>query len=318
MPHAKSVESLPYIDDYLLNLQAGNYSPETVYNYERDLAIFEHFIKSIHVPFDNVSKKTVLYYKAYLISRDRKTAASRVTLRSLASFSINRMLSSLRSYLKFLIDQDHATPVAPTAVTLVKTERHHPRVGEFNEIVRLIEVPTKLERHKPTAARNRAMLEVLFSTGMRISELTNLKINAIDTLGRIFVRGKGKKERFVYLTERAHSFIQQYLKLRGHCLSPYLFIPYRGRNANVKDKKISPNYVQERVKRYRELLGINVPISPHSIRHAFATYLAENGANPAAIQILLGHESLDTTTRYVHASDRYAESVHKKYHPLKE
>lgn len=309
--------SLPYIDDYLLNLQSGNYSPETVYNYERDLAIFEQFLKTSDISFDKVNKKTILYYKAYLISRDRKTAASHATHHHLASFSINRMLSSLRSYLKFLIDQDHVAPIAPTAVTLVKTERHHPRVGEFDEIVRLIELPTKIERHKPTACRNRAMLEVLFSTGMRISELTNLKMNDIDTQGRIFVRGKGRKERFVYLTDRAHRFIRDYLKLRGHFSSPFLFIPYRGRNANAKEKKISPNYLQERVKRYREYLGINVPLSPHSIRHAFATYLAESGANPAAIQILLGHESLDTTTRYVHASDRYAEQTHRKFHPLK-
>jgi len=99
-----------------------------------------------------------------------------------------------------------------------------------------------------------------------------------------------------------------------------LFIPLRGRNA--KDtaglkKRISPNYLQERIKFYREKLKINIPISAHSLRHGFATYLAESGANPAAIQILLGHESLDTTTRYVHASDRYAEKTHQKFHPLK-
>jgi integrase/recombinase XerD len=75
--------------------------------------------------------------------------------------------------------------------------------------------------------------------------------------------------------------------------------------------------LQEKIKRYREYLGINVPTSAHSLRHGFATYLAEQGANPAAIQILLGHESLNTTTRYVHASDRYAEKVHRQYHPLK-
>lgn len=96
-----------------------------------------------------------------------------------------------------------------------------------------------------------------------------------------------------------------------------MFIPYRGKNVLKKDKKISPNYLQEKVKKYRELLDINIPISCHSIRHGFATYLAEQGANPAAIQILLGHESLNTTTRYVHASDRYAEKTHRQYHPLK-
>ena len=98
---------------------------------------------------------------------------------------------------------------------------------------------------------------------------------------------------------------------------PALFIPYRGRNVGRLKARISPNYVQMKVKQYRERLGINVPTSPHSFRHGFATYLAEKGANPAAIQILLGHESLQTTTRYVHASDRYAEKTHRRFHPLK-
>ena len=182
----------------------------------------------------------------------------------------------------------------------------------------MIESPTKFEKNKIIALRNRAILETLFSTGLRISELVNLKKGQIDKTGRIFVRGKGKKERFAYLTNRARKHIKLYLEVRGETDSSFLFIPYRGKNVNLKDKKISTNYLEEKVKRYRELLSLNIPISPHSIRHAFATYLAENGANPVAIQILLGHESLDTTTRYVHASDRYAEKIHRKYHPLKE
>jgi integrase/recombinase XerD len=95
-----------------------------------------------------------------------------------------------------------------------------------------------------------------------------------------------------------------------------LFVPYRGLNNQEKNKKISTNYLQAKIKHYRELLDINLPISAHTLRHSFATFLAEKGANPAAIQILLGHESLDTTTRYVHASDRYAEKTHHEFHPL--
>ena len=128
--------------------------------------------------------------------------------------------------------------------------------------------------------------------------------------------GKGKKQRFVYLTPRAIEHLKLYLKTRADD-SPHMFIPYRGLNNQDKNKKISNNYLQYKIKQYRELLGINVPVSAHSLRHGFATYLAENGANPAAIQILLGHESLDTTTRYVHASDRYAEKIHTQFHPLK-
>ena len=309
---------LPYSDDFLLNLQVNNLSPETIYNYERDLQVFQDFLKESNVEFDNINKKTILNYKAYLVSRDRKTPKAQKGKKRLASFSINRMLSALRSYLKYLIDMDYKTPISPSEIKLVKTEKKHPRVSEFEEITKLIESPARFERNKIIAVRNRAILETLFSTGMRISELINLKKDQIDKTGRIFIRGKGKKERFVYLTPRAQKHIKNYLEVRNEISSPYLFVPYRGRNVNLKDKKISPNYLEERVKKYRELLGLNVPISVHGIRHAFATYLAESGANPAAIQILLGHESLDTTTKYVHASDRYAERTHRKYHPLKE
>ena len=86
---------------------------------------------------------------------------------------------------------------------------------------------------------------------------------------------------------------------------------------NSTRARLSTNYIQMKIKQYRERLGINVPTSAHSLRHGFATYLAEQGANPAAIQVLLGHESLQTTTRYVHASDTYAEKTHKQFHPLK-
>jgi len=309
---------LPSIDDFLLNLQVNNLSQETVYNYERDLKVFEEFLNDSDFDFDKIDKKTILNYKAYLASRDRKTAESQLGKKKLASFSINRMLSAIRSYLKFLIDMDYKTPISPSEIKLVKTERKHPRVSEFEEIIKLIESPMRFEKNKIIALRNRAILETLFSTGMRISELINLKKEQIDKTGRIFIRGKGKKERFVYLTPRAQRHIKNYLEIRGEANSSYLFVPYRGRNIHQKDKKISPNHLEERVKKYRELLGLNIPISVHGIRHAFATYLAESGANPAAIQILLGHESLDTTTKYVHASDRYAERIHRRFHPLKE
>ncbi len=265
-----------------------------------------------------MNKKDLLNYKAYLTSQDRKTPLSRPSEVHLSSYSINRMLSALRAYIGYLIDMNYNSPLTVKEIKLLKTERKHPHVAEFKDIIRLIEFPSKIEKNKVVASRNRAILETFFSTGMRISELVNLKKNQIDHSGRIFIMGKGKKERFVYLTERAQRYIDNYLQNRGDDKSPYLFIPFRGKNADKKDKKISPNYIQEKIKKYRELLGINVPVSAHGLRHAFATYLAENGANPAAIQILLGHESLDTTTRYVNVSDRYAEKVYRKYHPLKE
>lgn len=307
---------LEHVDDFLLYLQTNNYSTETVYNYERDLKVFENFVNDHGISFKKIDKTTIVHYKAYLVSRDRKTAISLSESRKqLVARSINRMLSSLRSYLKFLIEMDYYCPIAPDAVKLVKTERKHPRVAELADLVRLIESPSTLEKDKLVALRNRAMLEVLFATGMRISELCGLNRDQIDDTGRIFIQGKGKKQRFVYLTPRAKFHLEKYLATRNDRFNA-LFIPYRGRGTKSVQTRVSTNYLQERIKGYREKLKINVPTSAHSLRHGFATYLAEEGASPAAIQILLGHESLDTTTRYVHPSDKFAQESHKKYHPL--
>lgn len=310
--------SLPHFDDFLLDLQTRNLSEETVYNYERDLKVFENFLDEMNTPFEEVDKKAILNYRAYLTSRDRKTPKFVTGKKKLASFSINRMLSSIRSYLKFLTDSDYSIPLPPNAIKLIKTEKKLPRVGEFEEIKKLIEAPIQLEKNKIVALRNRAVLETFFSTGARISELINIKISDIGKNGRIFIKGKGKKERFVYLTPRAQRHIRKYLEVRAGGDSPYLFVPYRGRNVNLRIKKLSTNYLEERIKKYRELLGLNIPVTPHGLRRAFATLMAEKGASVAAIQILLGHESLDTTTRYVRASNRFAEKSFQRYHPLKE
>ena len=307
---------LPHLDDFLLNLQANKYSQETVYNYERDLKVFDTFLTESNIDFEKLDKKAITYYKSYLVSRDRKTATlAQHGDKELDSSSVNRMLSAIRSYLRYLIDMDFLCPLPPEAIKLTKTGRKHPQVAEFDDLVRLIESPTSLESDLKVALRNRAMLEVLFATGMRISELCNLNRNQVDNNGRIFIIGKGRKQRFVYLTPRARLHLDNYLATRDD-VATALFVPYGGRNVGKPKRRISTNYLQDRIKRYREKLKINVPTSAHSLRHGFATYLAEAGANPAAIQILLGHESLDTTTRYVHTSDKYAEETHKKFHPL--
>ncbi|MBN2100297.1 tyrosine-type recombinase/integrase [Candidatus Dojkabacteria bacterium] len=288
----------------------------------------------------------------------------------LSSRSINRMLSSVRSYLKWRVDFDMDVPIPPEAIKLIKTERKKPQVAELKDLVALIECPSKFEKDPRVAARNRAMLELLFSTGMRISELVGLNMDQINEQGKIFIMGKGKKERFVYLTPRATHYLVEYLRVRDLALDEVktddsvrdidlteggdkgridgdskgskgvgaptppdlkgfsrvaavrksgeaLFIPYRGGREGSVGSRISTNYLQEKIAEYRQRLGIVVPTSAHSLRHGFATYLAENGASPAAIQVLLGHESLQTTTRYVHASDRFAQETHEKKHPLR-
>ncbi len=273
--------------------------------------------------------------------------------------SINRMLSALRSYLRFRIEFDLAVPIPPDVLKLVRSERKKSQVAEIGDLIRLIECPMVFEKNSDIALRNRCILEILFATGMRISELINLDLEQINLDGKIFVMGKGKKERFVYLTPRSMLWLDKYLEVRikknkdcetssrdekqvqnflidenetykfikiiekfresGYIRkfdSPALFIPFSGGRDGLRNNRLSINFIQEKIAEYRRKLGIIVPTSAHSLRHGFATYLAENGASPAAIQVLLGHESLNTTTRYVHASDKFAEKTHKENHPL--
>lgn len=298
----------PYQDNFFEYLENRNYSQETIYNYKRDLKVFSIFLEVSGLSFLDISKQTIEFYKKYLTSEERNLSIS----------SINRTLTGLRCYLNYLIEINQEPPISPLSIQLFKPLKKEPIVTEFSQMIKLIESPTTFEKNKVVALRNRACLETLFASGMRISELIGLKRTQIDKSGRIFVTGKGKKQRFIYLTDRAKKHIDDYLAKRVDD-SPFLFVANnRGKNAGKKDKHISPNYIQMKMKKYRELLGMNIPTSPHSLRHGYATYLAEEGANPVAIQILLGHESLDTTTRYVHASDKYAETTHKKFHPLKD
>lgn len=339
---------LPYKDDFLLDIQNNNYSQETVYNYRRDLTVFEAFMNIQQTDFPALTKRSLTYYKGFLqtpdylqkivdwwkenkdsidpaeMSRVESVYESFSTQHSdresnqiLAPRSVNRMLSALRTYLKYLVDFDliDKMPITSDAIKLIKVEKKKAQVADLNDLIRLMEFPTEYEKDPLIAARNRAALELLFSSGLRISELTKLNRFDLNAEGKIYIQGKGKKQRFIYITPRAMGYIQDYLALRKD-ENPALFSPTRGGRNGLIGKRISTNYMQERIAYYRKVLGIVVPTSAHSFRHGFATYLAEEGASPAAIQILLGHESLHTTDRYVHASDKFAEDTHRKFHPL--
>jgi len=346
------MEKLPLVEEYLLDLVNNNYSDKTVFNYRRDLEVLNSFLLQSHLEFIQFDKLNLSKYKEYLrtgkylevmremrgngenvdpvrgIAKSTPKASRRLSMYSgrLGGRSVNRMLSALRSYLKFLNDLDYKEiPLAADSVKLLKVEKKETQVAELDELTRLIEAPETMENKKLVVYRNRAIMELLFSTGMRISELINLnredlklKDNVVKD-SKIYILGKGKKQRFVYLTDRCTEFLNRYLKTREDNY-PALFIPYRGLRIGTKDPyivRLSTNYLQSKIKEYRKAVGIVVPTSAHSLRHGFATYLAENGANPVAIQRLLGHESLQTTSKYVHSSDKFAEEMHKKYHPLK-
>lgn len=359
---------LPLIEEFFLDLVNNNYSQKTLDNYQRDLFIFSSFLDFSNLKFQNVTKIDIIKYKDYLRSgtylknlqkisnssqhshnnnenssissenlapaNAKQESSSKTSRRQsmysgrLGSRSVNRMLSALRSYFRFLTEADEKVPVPADAIKLIKTEKKLSMVAEFDQLVKLLEAPEEFEKKRNVKYRNRAIMELLFATGMRISEVVNLNRSDLNLNDsgliikdeRIYITGKGKKQRFVYITDRAKFFLERYLGIRKDNF-PALFIPYRGTRSsdgNLDHIRVSTNYIQSKMKEYRIRKGINIPTSPHSFRHGFATYLAENGANPAAIQHLLGHESLQTTSRYVHSSDKFAKDSHDKFHPLKD
>ncbi len=344
--------SLPYLREYMSNLSNNNYSKETLDNYGRDLEIFSAYLYYIETQFEKVDKLIISDYKGFLrnqnyipilhahlkgaemtddlINRSKSEISEKKKAMykgQLSDNSVNRMLSSLRSYLNFLVDIDKPIPVPPNAIKMIRAEKKEKQVAELDELIQLIECPEKFEHDKIVIKRNRAILELIFSTGMRISEVVNLNRDQVRTHedgtvldNRIYIQGKGKKQRFVYLTDRALTHLNEYLITRKDKY-PAMFTPTKGTRKATENPyivRISTNYLQSKIAEYRKRLGIIVPTSAHSLRHGFATYLAEEGANPAAIQRLLGHSSLSTTSRYVHASDKFAEDAHREHHPLQD
>jgi site-specific recombinase XerD len=162
--------------------------------------------------------------------------------------------------------------------------------------------------------RDRAILELLFSTGLRISELCSLSIDDVDlTRDEFSVRGKGDKVRVVFLTEEARSAVREYIAGRKD-MEEALFIRY-GKKAHVgEDARVTPRTVQRLLKQYATEAGITRKVTPHVIRHSFATDLLSNGADLRSVQALLGHAHIGTTQIYTHVTDAHLRSVHKQFH----
>lgn len=289
---------LPHLNDFLKKLKDDQYSIETIYNYERDLNTFSHYlIDHIGVDFDDINNNTLESFKNYLSSADRLTSEKNASQKTLSTSSINRIFSSIKSYFKYLTDNNIDTPVNYVSVKLSKNQRKDTSRPELNVLLQLIEAPDKFETEEIVRLRNRAMLETLFATGMNISELLSLKIESMGEGGKVVVSNNGKKQRFVYLNSRATQHLKNYLTKRLDD-SPFMFVPCRGRNNVLKNKKISTNYLQFKIKQYRELLHIDILISANSLRYGFFAYLIENNANPTAIKEIFSHYSLDEKEKF--------------------
>jgi len=309
---------LPHIDDFLMNLQSNHYSPLTVRNYKGYLEVFDHFLNESNIPFDRINKQTIISYKTHLASQGRNTAKpGNHSDKQLAPCTINYKLIGLRVYLRYLIDIDYPCPLAPEAVKNLKAVAKQPQIPELRDLIRLIGAPTP--EANIIELRDKAILETLFNTGLRVSELVSLNREQVDLERKQFgLKGKGNEIRMLFLPNPAVQWIGRYLQSRRDHFRP-LFIRHSGEldaRKSGERMRLTARSIQRIVIRYAERCGLSIKATPQTLRHCFATYLAAEDANPVPLRVLFGHESLDCITRYVHASDKYAEETHRKYHPL--
>jgi site-specific recombinase XerD len=225
----------------------------------------------------------------------------------------NYHLIALRSFLKYCAKRD-IPALSADKIELARTTRKQVTFLSAEEVERLLAEPNV---ENLAGLRDRAILELLFSSGLRVSELVNLNRDHINLKRREFmVRGKGQKDRPIFISEAAAESIQKYLDMRQDA-SPPLFIRYSG----VKEidqggdyKRLTARSIQRMVARYALLAGITKHVSPHTLRHSFATDLLMNGADLRSVQALLGHSNISTTQIYTHVTDPHLKSVHEKFH----
>jgi tyrosine recombinase XerC len=281
-----------YIEKFIRYLEIEkNYSRNTIINYRLDLEDFKAFLGE-----GNIETVDYLTLRKYLASLKEKNLNMR---------SVNRKLSTLRSFFKFLSREGllKANPIL--VLSSPKTEKHLPQFLTEDETSKLIDsVAAGDER----SLRDRAILETFYSTGIRISELVGLDIEDIDFIsGIVKVMGKGRKERIAPIGEHALKAIREYLDKRKK-KSEAVFL-------NKSGKRISDRGVRNIVEKYIRLASIKQGVSPHTLRHSFATHLLDRGADLRSVQELLGHANLSTTQIYTHLTTERLKSVYDKAHP---
>jgi integrase/recombinase XerD len=269
--------------------------------YERDLKAYTHFLiktKNL-VGLETVKKSDILHFLQYL--NDSGKAGS----------SISRMLSSIRSFHQFLIREKYTTHDPTLHVEMPRPDKKLPKILSTTEVEALLEAP---DTHTALGLRNKAMLEVLYASGLRVSELCHLKLSDIHLqMGFIRCIGKGNKERIIPLGQMAARALDTYLqesrpklvKRKDHEL---LFVNHHGR-------PISRQGFWKMLKQLALKGKINKKLTPHTLRHSFATHLLENGADLRAVQEMLGHADISTTQIYTHVTKVRMKEVYTKYHP---
>ncbi len=297
------------IERFLGALQSErNASPHTLRNYRSDLEQFRDFLKEGR-PEEPVRVEAVDAMRI-------RDFLGRLFARKIEKASIARKLAALRSFFKFLCREGTIAENPAAQVAMPKRPQKLPRImteEETNDF--LNRVARESEAGRGFLMRDRAILELLYASGLRVSELVGLDVRAVQLNdGVVLVLGKGRKERLVPFGSKARNALVNYLPVREKVLaenrtsSPAMFL-------NAKGRRLTTRSVHRIVRKYVRLYGPNVRVSPHSLRHAFASHLLSEGADLRAIQEMLGHASLSTTQKYTQVSVRQLIEVYDKAHP---
>jgi len=224
-----------------------------------------------------------------------------------------RKLATLRSFYKFLVKRNYVNSNPVTTIKTPKQDKKLPRFLEYEEVQRLLNTPPM---NTWLGARDRAILETLYSTGMRVSELVSLNMDDVDFLGEVIhIRGKGKKERISPIGSSALQAIQRYIEFRNKRMASDNAFDGKVLFANKHGKRLSTRSVRRKMDKYLEAAGLDPNISPHTLRHSFATHMLNNGADLRSVQELLGHQSLSTTQVYTHVTTSRMKDVYSAAHP---
>jgi len=318
------VSSIKYMDKIInqfleyLEVEKG-LSRTTVANYAFYLERFAGFAKETGVTSAaKISKELVHKYRLWLnrLSNSKSEGLKKNTQ--------NYHLIALRGFLKYLVKNDIKS-LEPEKVELAKQEQRQVDFLEGADLARILEAPLKIELPEIIRKRDKAILELFFATGLRVSELCKLKIENINLKKDEFtVRGKGSKLRVVFLSDEAKRAIDEYLKSRLDT-NPFLFTSHDkaagGRDARLPARQeqtgLTPRSVQRLVQKYAKVAGITKEVTPHTMRHSYATDLLMNGADIRSVQAMLGHASITTTQVYTHITDQQLRDVHKAFHGRK-
>ncbi|HYF10235.1 MAG TPA: site-specific tyrosine recombinase/integron integrase [Candidatus Paceibacterota bacterium] len=287
-------------------------SLKTVENYDRYLTRFLDFAK-VDDP-KKITDETIREYRLWLnrLPAEPHAKAGRSSRETLKKRTQNYYLIALRSFLKYLMRR--GIPSLPAErIELAKVSERTIDLISIEELNRLMKAPAG---DSVKALRDRAILELLFSTGLRVSELCALHADIDLSKDEMAVRGKGDKVRVVFLSDTAKDAVRAYLKKRADDMDEALFT--NNSTINKSDKKrLTPRSVERLVKRYAIKAGISKKVTPHVMRHSFATDLLSNGADLRSVQALLGHAHIGTTQIYTHVTDSHLKEIHKKFHSRK-